>query len=48
MRHYEGTGLTINQTGNGDPPPKKPPTDPARVPAEPVDDTDVQPKNPKK
>jgi hypothetical protein len=33
--------LSINQTGNGDPPPKKPPTDPQRAPAEPIDPADV-------
>jgi len=34
--------LSINQTGNGDPPPKKnPPPEPTRAPAEPIDPADA-------
>lgn len=46
MKHVK---LSINQTGNGDPPPKKGPVPtPLRVPADPVEDADIKPKKPKK
>lgn len=32
--------LSINQTGNGDPPPKDPKPNPQRAPADPIDPAD--------